>query len=166
MYFGEVFRILNKKRVKYVVAGGTAVVLHGYKRFTDDLDLYVQLEDRNIEKLFESLEAIGYMPKLPVTQEQFKDKKQRDIWKKEKAMLVFSFVKKKPPFALIDIFIKEYIKFEAVYKARIKVRVGNITIPTISIDHLIKLKKIASREVDLNDIVQLKEIKKIRKHNK
>ena len=41
MYFGEVFKALNKKRVKYVVAGGTTVVLHGYKRFTEDLDLSV-----------------------------------------------------------------------------------------------------------------------------
>lgn len=39
MFYGEVFKALNKAKVQYVVAGGTAVVLHGYRRFTDDLDL-------------------------------------------------------------------------------------------------------------------------------
>ncbi len=54
-------------------------------------------------------------------------------------MVVFSFVKKKLLFDLIDIFVEEYIKFDLVYSQRVKRRVSNITIPTMAIDHLITL---------------------------
>ncbi|MBN1870121.1 MAG: hypothetical protein JW847_06080 [Candidatus Omnitrophica bacterium] len=161
MFYGEVFKALNKAKVKYVVAGGTAVILHGYKRLTEDLDLIVYLQEDNLDKLFVTLEKIGYMPKVPVTKEQFKSKKERERWKKEKGMIVFSFVQKDPPFRLIDIFVDEPIRFDSVYKNRIKVKVLGVSIPIISISHLLKLKEKAARPVDLEDIVQLKEIKRL-----
>ena len=51
MFYEEVFKILNKKRVRYVVAGGIAVVLHGFARFTADLDIILHLEEENRERL-------------------------------------------------------------------------------------------------------------------
>ena len=163
MFYGNVFKALNKARVKYVVAGGTAVVLHGYTRFTQDLDLIVFLEAKNLEKFYEALKRVNYFPKVPVTKEQFSDAQQRQQWKKEKGMIVFSFVHRQPPFELIDMFVDEPIKFGEVYKYKKIVRVEGISIPLISIDHLLKLKKKAGRGKDLDDIVQLNEIKRIRK---
>lgn len=155
MFYGEVFKALNKAKVKYVVAGGTAVVLHGYRRFTDDLDLIVLLEEKNLGKLFDALEEIGYIPKVPVVKEQFIDKQEREKWKKEKGMIVFSFVERNPPFKLIDMFVDEPIRFEEVYKKRIQKKIEGINISVISITHLKKLKEIAGRDIDLIDIVQL-----------
>ena len=43
IFYGKVFKALNKAKVKYVVAGGVAVVLYGYTRYTGDLDLIVLL---------------------------------------------------------------------------------------------------------------------------
>ena len=163
MFYGDVFKALNKAKVKYVVAGGVAVVLHGYKRLTEDLDLIVWLEEKNLDQLFNALVKIGYMPKVPVTKDQFKDKKERERWKKEKGMIVFSFCKKDPPFNLIDIFVDEPIRFDVVYKNRFMGKFNNISIPLVSIDHLIRLKEQAGRAVDLNDIAQLVEIKRIRR---
>jgi len=163
MFYGNVFKALNKARVKYVVAGGVAVVLHGYKRLTEDLDLIVFLEEGNLEKLFKALGRVGYIPKVPVTKEQFKSKKEREKWKKEKGMIVFSFVQKDPPFQLIDIFVNEPIRFDSIYKDRVKARIDNISIPILSIAHLTKLKQKAARPVDLEDIAQLQEIKRIKK---
>ena len=162
MFYGDVFKTLNKSRVKYVVAGGVAVVLHGYQRLTNDLDLIVFLEENNLEKLFESLGTVGYIPKVPVTKDQFKDKSQRDRWQKEKGMIVFSFVQRKPPFNLVDIFVQYPLDFDSLYKNRINVKVDNVVIPIASIDHLIKIKQKAGRNIDLNDIEQLKKIKQIR----
>lgn len=163
MFYGEVFKALNKAKVKYVVAGGVAVVLHGYHRFTQDLDLIVFLEEKNLEKLFDALKKIKYMPKVPVTKEQFKDKNQRKNWEKEKGMIVFSFVKRGPPFSLIDMLIKHPIRFDLLYKNRVNVRVENIVVPILAVNHLIRIKQKAGRDIDLNDIVQLEEIKRMRK---
>lgn len=84
IFYEKVFKALNKAKVKYVVVGGTAVILHGYPRFTNDLDLIVFLEDGNLEKFFDTLQSIGFLPKVPVTKEQFKDKKQRALWKRKR----------------------------------------------------------------------------------
>ncbi len=161
MFYGEVFKALNKAKVKYVVAGGVAVVMHGYRRHTDDLDLYVLLETKNLERFFEALRSAGYSPKAPATKDQFMDNKQREKWKKEKGMIVFSFCENDPPFKLIDMFVDEPIKFEEIYKEKAIVKVGSISIPVISVKHLIRLKKQAGRDRDKNDIIQLNEIKRL-----
>lgn len=163
MFFEEVFKALNKARVKYVVAGGIAVVLHGYARFTNDLDLIVHLEEKNLEKFFEALKSAGYLPKVPVTKDQFKDSKQRKKWEKEKGMIVFSFVENAPPHKIIDMFIHEPIRFDLLYKNREDIKIEGAIIPIISIDHLKKIKQKAGRDVDKNDIVQLDAIKKHRR---
>ncbi len=92
MFYEDVFRILNEYKVKYIVVGGVAVVLHGVLRFTADLDLIVELKEENLEKFYVALGTIGYLPKVPVKKEEFKDARKREEWKKEKGMKVFSFV--------------------------------------------------------------------------
>ena len=161
IFYGRVFKALNKAKVKYVVVGGAAVVLHGYPRLTKDLDLIVFLEARNLEKLFSALKSADYGPKVPITKEQFKDKKQRELWKKEKGMIVFSFVEKDPPFKLIDMFVDEPLPFDEIYKKRVYANLEGIKVPLISIDHLKKLKEIAGRPQDLIDIVQLEAIQRL-----
>jgi len=163
IFYGKVFKALNKAKVKYVIAGGVAVVLYGYMRNTGDLDLIVFLEERNLEKFYNALKSVGYMPKVPVTKEQFRDKKQRDLWKKEKGMIVFSFVYKDPPFQLIDMFVNEPIAFNEIYKKKKDISAGGIRVPLINIDHLLQLKRKAGRNKDLDDIAQLEEIKRIKK---
>ena len=87
----------------------------------------------------------------------------RERWKKEKGMIVFSFVERQPPFNLIDMFVDEPIKFSTLYKKKVITKFGGVTIPIASIDHLIKLKGMAGRYQDLQDIAQLREIKYLKK---
>jgi len=162
MFYGEVFKALNKARVKYVVAGGVAVVLYGYMRYTKDLDLIVHLEEKNLNKLFDTLFQIGYSPKVPVTKEQFIDKKNRKKWQKDKGMIVFSFYHAKDPFKAIDMFIEEPIKFTSLYEKRVKVRDEGIVVPLISLDHLRILKQRAGRPHDLEDLFQLNAVRKFK----
>ena len=163
IFYGEVFKALNKAKVKYVVAGGVAVIMHGYLRLTGDLDLIVLLERNNLEKFYEALGKANYLPNRPVSKEDFSDSKERNRWKKEKGMIVFSFVHRHPPFEMIDMFVDEPIPFKELYKEKKIARAQGINIPLISIDHLLKLKSKAKRPKDLDDIVQLKAIKRIQK---
>ena len=39
---------LNLANVRYLIVGGLAVNAHGYERFTNDLDLVIQLDPNNI----------------------------------------------------------------------------------------------------------------------
>ena len=47
--------------------------------------------------------------------------------KKEKAMIVFSFVEKDPPFRLIDTFVDEPFPFKDIYKKKIEIKPKTIT---------------------------------------
>jgi hypothetical protein len=75
-----------------------AVNLHGVPRFTADMDILVDLADaQNSLNLFQALKEIGYLPKVPVTAEQFSKAINRRNWMKQKNMVVFSFVNSKKP---------------------------------------------------------------------
>jgi len=57
---------LNRKRVRYLVVGGVAVNLYGIERATGDLDLVVDLEDRNLKRFIRAMKELGFKPKVPV----------------------------------------------------------------------------------------------------
>lgn len=161
MFYEEVFRGLNKNRVKYVVVGGVAVVLHGIVRFTADVDLFVGFSKKNLLKFAEVLTKLGYRPKIPVKASDFADSAKRERWKKDKGMLVFSFFHLKRHQDSIDVFVYEPIKFDKVYKERKIIEVEGVRIPIISIRHLKELKKKAGRPQDLADIEALEVIEKL-----
>ena len=166
MFHGEVFKALNKAGVRYVVAGGVAVVLYGFLRYTKDVDLIVHLEEKNLTKLFDALLKIGYHPKVPVTKEQFIDAKTRKRWQKEKGMIVFSFYHKNDPLKAVDMFVEEPIQFSLLYKKRTIIRHEGVAVPLISLEHLRILKKRAGRAHDLDDLEQLDAIKKFESKRK
>lgn len=157
MYYEDIFRELNKRRVKYLVVGGIALVLHGVVRLTVDLDLMVYLDEKNLIKFINALEFLGYKPKVPVRALDLVDPKNR-----ERGMKVFSFYQPKKPFEIIDIFIDEPIDFNKAYNNRKMIRVKDINIPIVAIEDLKKLKSISAREQDIADIKALDELEGIK----
>lgn len=158
MLYEEVFKALNKAKIKYAVAGGVAVVLYGYLRFTADLDLIIHLTPRNIDKFFDTLAGLGYKPGVPVTKEQFMDQKNRAEWISRKGMVVFSFWHPTDHLKHIDIFVKEPIKFGLIYPKLKRIRIKNISIPVLALEQLIRLKVRAGRDRDLVDVTNLRAI--------
>jgi len=55
-----VCRLLNRRRVRYVLAGGVAANLHGSVRATKDVDLLVPKDKANTERLLEALAELPY----------------------------------------------------------------------------------------------------------
>lgn len=153
--FEKIFRSLNKEKVKYLVVGGVAVNLHGYKRFTDDLDLLLLLEQENLEKMSRVMKRLGYIERLPVSIKDLENSKQVKKWLKEKNMKAFSFFPPTGNPLMIDIIIEESLKFEKLLKNMICRKFGNIPVFAISIQDLIKMKRKAGRHKDLDDLEYL-----------
>lgn len=166
MIYEEIFRALNANKVKYVVVGGIALVLHGVVRLTADLDLIVRLETKNLTTFVSVMKGLGYMPKVPVKAEEFIDYEKREKWRREKGMQVFSFYHPKKPSALLDVFVDEPIDYKTLEEEKKVIRAGNLKIPVVSIQHLIALKKISGRPQDIADINALKEVIKIEKEER
>src|SRR5438093_12951650 len=57
--FRELLESLNSAGVKYLLLGGYAVIFYGYRRVTDDLDLWISTDQANAEKVAETLRRFG-----------------------------------------------------------------------------------------------------------
>ncbi len=56
----EIVRHLDELAVPYAVAGGMALFLHEFRRFTEDVDILVT--PNGLKKIHENLDGLGYVP--------------------------------------------------------------------------------------------------------
>jgi hypothetical protein len=161
MFYEDVFKTLQERNIRYAVAGGVALVLHGVVRLTADLDLIVYLEQENLKRFVQVMNDLGYRPRVPVRPEDFLDPANRESWKREKGMEVFSFFKQDQSMSLIDVFIDEKIPFDEIKREMVHVSAKGITIPVVSIPHLKRLKKAAGRPQDIADIEALEAMERM-----
>lgn len=154
--FERVFRELNRSKVKYLVVGGVAINLHGYLRFTGDLDLLITLDKKNLGKMDKAMKKLKYSERLPVPILALSEKKQVEKWLKEKNLKAYTFNPPQNNLLQIDVIIEDSLKF-ASYKKNKKIKnIGQLKIPVVSIEDIIKMKKRAKREKDILDIKIIK----------
>ncbi len=151
----QVFEALNGAGVRYVVVGGVAVVLHGHLRTTQDLDLVVQLEAKNVRETLAVLATLGFQPRAPVPLLSFADPETRARWVREKNLVVFSLWSRDLPGFTVDLFAEEPFDFDEVYKRSLRVPFDRTTATVIGLSDLIHLKRKSSRPLDLDDVQAL-----------
>jgi hypothetical protein len=162
-FYLPLFKALNDADVKYVVVGGLATVLHGYARFTADVDLVIDLQEADVENAVKTLVGFGMKPRLPVDPLQFADPEIRESWRKEKNMEVFSFFDPGNPVLTVDLFVYEPVPYHDLAHRAVRIDIDGITVPVCSINDLIALKMKSARSRDLDDIEHLREIQRIQK---
>jgi predicted nucleotidyltransferase len=158
--FDTIFGVLQATGVRYVVVGGLAVNLHGYQRFTKDIDLVIELVPDRALKVLQALEAVGYKPNVPVKLADFADPVIREGWIRDKGMMVFQMYSDRTRVS-IDIFVQYPLDFEELWNDGTKIDLGLTSLRIASIDHLILMKRAANRPQDLLDIEQLENIKRL-----
>ena len=102
----EIVKALNDASVRYLIAGGLAVVAHGHLRFTADLDLILDLDEDNARRALSALSGLGYRPRAPVALEEFANPKTRSRWIREKGLTVFSLCSPQHSTTEIDLFVE------------------------------------------------------------
>ncbi|MCL4778661.1 MAG: nucleotidyltransferase [Gammaproteobacteria bacterium] len=152
--FDRVFAALQATGVRYVVVGGVAVNLHGYQRFTKDIDLVIELAPERAIKVLDALSAIGYKPNLPVKLADFANPAIREEWVRDKNMMVFQMYSDELR-TTIDIFVQYPLDFESLWNDGTKIDLPGTSLRIASIDHLILMKRRAGRAQDLVDIEKL-----------
>jgi len=156
--FGRLFSALNAKGVRYLVAGGVAMNLYGIERATADIDVVLDLGEKNVRKFIGAAKELGLKPKAPVKLDDLADEEKRKAWADEKGMAVFSLFDPKNPFFLLDVFIEAPLDFAEVYERREKMRLGNMAIPVVPIKDLIRMKERSGRPQDKADVFYLRKI--------
>jgi hypothetical protein len=156
----SIVRALNENRVQYLIAGGLAVVAHGYVRFTADLDLLLAMDEHNLATAVSVLQTLNYRPRAPVDFQLFIDCHHRRQWVDEKGLTVFSLFSPDHLATEIDLFVDPPLVFADAYSraARMEISTG-ITATFCSFDDLINMKTQAGRPLDLEDIAQLRKLR-------
>jgi hypothetical protein len=153
--FDLVFAALAKRKVRYLVVGGVAVVLHGVPRFTADIDLVLALDRANVLAGLDALAGLAYRPRAPVPLLDFADPALRRDWIEEKGLTVFSLWSPDHPATEIDLFVEEPFPFEEVFARATRVDLGANHVTVASVADLIELKRRADRPKDREDIERL-----------
>ena len=138
--FKEFIALLNKLDVRYIVIGGYAVVYHGYVRSTNDIDIWIDIHETNIEKLLRALNEFGFSS-LNI--------KRTDFSPNQIIQLGY------PPNRIDLITTPAGVDFEACFKSKESVVIDDISINIIDLQNLIKAKKASNRTRDLADIEEL-----------
>jgi hypothetical protein len=161
MFYEKVFTALQENKIRYAVAGGVALVLHGVVRFTADLDLIVDLEHENLARFVRVMQDLRYRPRNPLKAEDLIDRQNRESWKRDKGMVVFSFASQASSMELVDVFIEEVYPFPEIQKELFMVNAKGVSIPVLSSRHLKQMKKASNRPRDLADIAALETMERV-----
>lgn len=156
--FDAIFSALDSTGVRYVVVGGVAVNLHGYQRFTKDVDLVIELVPKDTLRALEALQAIGYSPRLPVKIADFADPAVRETWIRDKGMMVFQMYND-AIHQSVDVFANYPLDFESLWRDSVAVQLPDGSPRIASIDHLIIMKREAGRPQDIIDVAMLEKLK-------
>jgi hypothetical protein len=139
--FKEFLKLLNDKEVEYLLIGGYAVGYHGYPRATNDIDIWIAIDEENAERVVKALLEFGFdLPEL--SPELFLRKNQ--------------IVRMGAPPIQIEINTGiSGVEFQECYPERVTDKLDDIWVHIISLQHLKKNKQASGRHKDLNDLENL-----------
>lgn len=157
--YREIFQALNDAGIRYLVVGGVAVNLHGYSRYTGDLDIIMLLDAENLEKMDKLMQEKGYVQRLPVDMKLLANEEQVKKWLTEKGMTAYTFIDGTLPQHSIDIIVDASLSFPAFNAQKVTMEAWGTSIPVIAVSDLIGMKKKANRQKDMEDIAALLELK-------
>ncbi|QNL21003.1 nucleotidyltransferase [Hyphobacterium sp. CCMP332] len=135
--------LLNNK-VKFVLLGGLAVNLYGYRRATSDMDILFEASEDNSKRLINSLEKMGYDTSSIASGE---------LQKK------INFRLGEPGLSVDFMNATKGIDYDEVFQNAKIFEIENLKVPVIHINHLIENKIALNTFKDLDDAEKLKEIR-------
>ena len=134
-------RLLNANDVRYLLVGGYAVAYHGYPRYTNDIDLWVDADRANAEKVLRTISDFGF----PV------DERLRAWAPNPQKILRIG----EPPLRIEIMTTIAGVSFADAYDRRIDDRLDGVDVRVIGLDDLKANKAAAGRHKDLDDLEHL-----------
>jgi hypothetical protein len=145
------WKSLQHHHVQYIMVGGYATNLHGYQRYTGDMDIWIKDTIENRKKL----------------RAAFKEYGMGDYNMMERMQFVPGWT----PFNLnngmvLDVMVNvkglERFSFDECMQIASIADIDMVNVPFLHINHLIAAKKAANRPKDQLDVIYLEKIKKLR----
>lgn len=149
--FRELLRLFNKHKVRYCIIGAFAVAFYARPRYTKDIDILVEPDVENGERIVSALNEFGFKS-LGLSAKDFSEKgKTIQLgYEPVRADIITSI---------------EGCDFKKAWKNRKIGHYGDTKVSFIGLEELIKNKKIAKRKQDLADLDLLLSAKRLKRKN-
>ena len=141
--YRDLLAAFNAHGVEYLVVGAHALAAHGHVRATKDLDVWVRPSAANASRVLMALRAFG-APLHDLVEEDL-----------SRPGLVFQ-IGVAP--VRIDVITEiDGVDFDDAWPARLEARLGDLSVPVLSRQHLIANKRASGRLQDLADVERLEQ---------
>ncbi len=148
-HFLDFLGLLEKHKVEYMVVGGYAVGVHGFPRFTGDLDIFVAIGRENAGRLIGVFSEFGFAS-LNLTPEDFLEPD-----------MVIEIGREPMKIQLLTGI--DGVSFDRCRRDRIQVNVSGFEVPFIGLESLLANKAASPRSrdrIDLEELTRLRDLQK------
>ena len=135
----RVCRLLNRRRVRYLIAGGVAANLHGSVRATRDVDLLVPPDEQNMARLLDALSALPWQVA-------------RELDARDVARRPITIIGDDPRVDVLTVAFT--VTFERAWPNRVVRRIEGVRVPYLSLRDL-RASKRTGRPSDAADLESL-----------
>lgn len=139
--FKEFVKLLIKNQVEYLVVGGYAVSIHGYPRYTGDLDIWINPTPKNASLVVQTIDEFGFSS-FELKEEDFT---------KQYGIIQLGY----PPVRIDIINTIDGVEFNECYSRKAVFDIDGLKVNFIKLEDLIKNKKATARPRDIDDIENL-----------
>ena len=141
--FREFIQTLNDNQVEYMLVGGYALILHGYRRVTGDMDIWVNRTKGNYSKLVKTFSQFG-LSVFDMTEEKFPGCSIGGC--------IFFWA---PTCKHRHLTKLKGVDFDDAFSRAMQFDENGLIVRFIHLNHLIDAKKASGRYKDLDDIEKL-----------
>lgn len=138
----EFIELCNKHDVRYLVIGGYAVSVHGYPRTTKDIDVCIEMSEKNASKMVQVINDFGFSS-LKLGKEDFL---------KKDSITQLGF----PPLRIDILNDLDGVGFKEAWNNKKIVNFENVPVNFIGYNDLIIIKQKAGRPQDIADVANLR----------
>ena len=139
--FSDFLRLLNDRKVRFMVVGGYAVAHHGFVRYTGDIDVWIAIDPANAAKMMECMLEFGF------------DSSQAQI---ELFLEPGNIIRMGVEPTRIEILTGiSGVEFDQCFDRRVEVDFSGVCVPFIGLGDLRANKCAAGRDKDLLDLNNL-----------
>ena len=139
--FKEFIQSLNDNQVRYLVVGGYAVALHGYPRYTKDIDIWIELSPENASRMVRALEQFGFGA-LGLREQDFLD---------ADTIIQLGY----PPRRIDLLTTLTGVDFDQCFMMRVVVDMDGLPVNFIDLENLRRNKRATGRAQDIADVENL-----------
>jgi hypothetical protein len=139
--FKEFVELLIKNKAEYLIVGGYAVAIHGYPRYTGDLDIWLNPTPENAKSIVKTVNEFGFSS-FNLTESDFT---------KPGNVIQLGY----PPLRIDLLTEVDGVSFNECFINRKEVEMDNLIVNFIGYEDLLKNKRESGRLRDMDDIENL-----------